>query len=158
MYLADEPLTAIAEVRANVNEAVTVASFKTIKPLDFLILKHGGAYGGKTDDEFEAPDVAGFIMFLGQAYAWPIQGQAEIEYSPTQFFSAYCKSKGLAGIQYISSARGFHGNGGPLNHFNYVLFDDADVSFVEAHRYKVNAIQYTVEQECSIVLKGEGEK
>jgi hypothetical protein len=106
--------------------------------------------------EFDWSEVTTFIFYLSFAFTSPIQKQAEIEYLPTQYFAEYCKSQGLDGVRYISSARGFQHYGIGKAHYNYVLFDDANASFFEAYRYKVEDIQYKIKKECLVPLKDEG--
>ena len=152
MYLADEPETAIAELRANVGDTVTVATFKASKDLNFLTLKAESSIGGKIDEEFSSLDVSGFVLYLSYAFSRPIQSNAEIEYLPSQFFTAYCKKNGFDGIRYVSCARGFHGFP-KENHFNYVLFDDNHVTFKSAFNYEVEDICYAFQKKEVVNLQ-----
>lgn len=157
MYLADEPDTALAEIRANVNDRAIVATYTASKDLKFFALREHSTYSGFSGAEFDSNVISGFVLFLSLAFSRPIQVQAELEYLPCQYFAEFCKTKGFSGIQYISSARGFHGY--PKgNHYNYVLFDDSDVVYKEAFRYMVQDITYKTHQECPVMLKDEGEK
>ena len=154
MYLAGNPETAIAEVRANVNDYVSVATYETVKPLNLLYLDQATVIDyAEEDGEFRGLEIVSFISQLSFAFAAPVQKKAEVEYLPTQYFAEYCKRKGLDGIQYVSSARGFGLYGVGDTHFNYVLFDDTNVAFCEAYRYKVEKIEYRINKECIIHLK-----
>jgi len=153
MYLADEPETSVSEVRANVNDNVTVATYNVKKQLKVFSLNNNALASGRYENEFDSLEIAGFILFLSYAFSVPIRNSGEIDYLPTQFFSEYCKRKGFDGVKYISSARGFHGYGGKNNNYNYVLFDDSNVDFKEAYKYKVNNIIYDIDKECIIHLK-----
>lgn len=157
MYLADEPETAIAEIRANVNERITVASFTAKEALHFVSLDGNTAMcSGNEDSEFNPFDILEFITYLGHYFALPIQ-RPEIEYLPTQYFAEYCKQKGFSGVRYVSSARGLH-LGKNENHFNYVLFDANNVAFKDAYGYTVKNISYEITKDAQIYLKDECEK
>lgn len=157
MYLADEPETAIAEIRANVNDSVTVATYTAKSDLAFIALDGNTAIvSGSEDDEIPPYDVLGFIARLGHNFAVPIQ-RPEIEYLPTQYFTEYCKQKGFSGVRYVSSARGMHVYG-DKNNYNYVLFEDSNVTFQEAYGYTVKNITYQICKEAQIYLKDDGEK
>lgn len=151
MYLADDPQTAAAEIRANVNDRITVATFKAKKTLRLLSLDNGGTAYGRIGEEFDSADVAGFILILSHYFSKPTYNQ-EIDYLVSQYFSAYCQTKDFDGIRYISSARGFHGDCAK-NHYNYVLFDESDVEYVEAHKYRVEEIVYDIKEETFINLQ-----
>ena len=76
MYLADAPETAIAELRANVKDYITVATFETIKPLQFLYLDQASVIDGGKVGEFDGLEVASFIFYLSYAFAAPVQKNA----------------------------------------------------------------------------------
>lgn len=157
MYLSDEPSTSISEIRPNVSDCVTVATFSTKKDLDFVFLKNESSYNGTIGEEFPSLEVAGFILYLSYAFSVPVQKQAELEYLPAQYFAEYCKKRGLSGIKYISCARGFYGF--PTeNNYNYVLFDEENLEYKEAFQYQIQGISYDAKKECPIHLKHKGEE
>jgi len=158
MYLAEEAETAIAEIRANVNQVVTVGQFKTRRRLSFLTLNSAVSYYEVNTEEFEPIEVAAFILGLGFAFAKPVSVSAELDYLPCQYFAEYCKQKGLAGIRYISAAKGFQFDN-RQNHYNYVLFDEHNVEFSTAHEYIVKGISYDIKlhQQVCLDTKDEGE-
>lgn len=151
MYLADDEETASAEIRANVNDTITVATFKAKRELKFLTLENGGTASCRAEEEFDSSDIAGFILLLSYSFAKPTHNP-EVEYLISQFFSAYCQAAGFDGVRYISSARGFHGDCSK-NHYNYVLFDEANVEYVEAYKYKIEGITYDIKKGDVVHLK-----
>lgn len=151
MYLAEDPETAIAEIRANVGDEVTVATFKTRKDLNLFVLEAGAVASGEIGEEFDSFGVVRFVLMLSQTFSKPIHNPEE-EYLVSQFFSSYCQSKGFDGLRYISSARGFKQDG-TENRYNYVLFNPENMEYQEACDYKVRNITYDIQKGSEVLLK-----
>lgn len=155
IYLASSPKIALAEIKAHVGTNVsTVAMFKTIKNLRIMFLRNFASCEGQDGDEFDPLDVSNFILYLSHSFAAPVdRNEAETEYLPAQYFAEYCKKNGLDGIKYVSSSVGLANECNSKNPYNYVLFDDNNVEYVEAHKYSVKRIDYKVIKEDVVELK-----
>ncbi len=106
LYLASDPLTACAEVRAEPGHGVTIAKFKIpakIKVLDVATIMRG-------IDPFAHIDLKGEVekSQLVRAFAHdlsrPVLAEdAPLDYVPTQYLAEYFVSQGFDGIRYRSS-------------------------------------------------------
>ena len=144
MYLAEDEITAIAEIKGHVGDDITVAQFQAKNELKIF------SFGEKTPildrlcEENDDFDYGGFLYMLTDAFAMPVNKSAEEEYLPCQYFAEYCKKKGFSGIRYFSSARGYHPLRSSEGMYCYVLFDDDDVEYTGATQFRLNDIIYQV--------------
>lgn len=155
-YLASNVETALAEIRANVNQPVTVAEFRLKTDLPFIKLQSTADFADGTS-EFSSMEICSFILYLSIAFSSPIGNgiSRDLDYLPCQYFAEFCKNCYFSGIQYISAARGF---GETENHYNYVVFNDDNLVFKEANKFTVTNIVHTIRKDCSVFLKDDGEK
>jgi len=111
LYLASDEATACIEVRPALYECISVSKFKLNKKLKVINLCKA-----EIEDTIERL----FISNIMVAFATPYRKQNDIEYSATQYISAFVKSKGFDGIKYCSMSNDNNGNV-----FNLVLFNTA---------------------------------
>ena len=153
MYLAEDEITAIAEIKGHVGDDITVAQFRTKTELKIFSFGEDTPILNKACEEYDDFDYGGFLYMLMDAFATPVNKSAEEEYLPCQYFSEYCKKKGFSGIRYFSSARGYHPFRTPKGMYCYVLFNDDNVEYVGANQFRLNDIIYQVFKCCPVHLE-----
>lgn len=147
-YLAEDAETAIAEIRANVSQLITVAEFRVESEKRIITLSTYADYLCSGESELSSMEICSFILYLSHAFAAPIKN--DMDYLPCQYFAEYCKQCGFSGIRYVSAARGF----APTDaHYNYVIFKDEELVFREANLYKLANIKHTISHEGPSFLK-----
>ncbi len=108
LYLANEALTAISEVRPQVGELITVAEFRRTKTLLIADLRNPRAAASpfKVDEE-ELQALRQYLAFfdqLGMELTRPIDPKtAHIEYLPSQYLCELMKDCNFDGVMYRSS-------------------------------------------------------
>lgn len=110
LYLCEDEQTPIYEVQPIIGQNVSVAKFKTRKPLKIYDLTRN------FPNHHEDPDYDTPSMFdvIGKNFSVPNYGKP-VQYLPTQFISEEIKKMGFDGLRFNSSLR----QGG----INVVLFD-----------------------------------
>ena len=156
-YLAGDTKTALAEIRANVRQPITVAEFHMGANKKIITLDGSAVYSGSKDAEFDSLEICSFILYLGLAFSAPINvGESrDLAYLPCQYFAEFCKKYGFSGIRYPSAARG---NSPDEDYYNYVIFNDDDLVFKEAKIYTITNIEHTIHYDGASHLKEEDEK
>ena len=136
LYVASLPDTAIAEIRGNKGERLSVAKFEILEDLELADLRDPRITVtpfGLDDDELELIYTnLPFLVLLGNELSKPIiPREANLEYLPSQYLSEIIKHIGFNGIIYKSSVS---------NGDNFVLFDDSKVQIVEVVQYQITDI------------------
>lgn len=156
LYLADHPEIALAEVRPNNKDQITVAQFhstRDLKIVDFskvrMNLWHYRMYDLKSDpDSYYKKDI---LIAIGSAFSVPISVRdSRKEYLPTQIIAEYFKSKGFDGVAYQSQfLPNPEGEPEQRVYKNYTLFDldAADPISFEVYEIKQQFLQFQVNQE-----------
>ena len=103
LYLATDAKTAISEVRPNINNYVTVGRFKAEKDIRVVVFSMSSYGGGPIGETPTAIETMRFAMYLSSEFRKPIDSLKELEYLPMQYFSEYCKAKGIDGVKFLSS-------------------------------------------------------
>ena len=128
LYLAEDPHTAVYEVRPTIGQYVSVATFKTtdeIKIYDFAEdMNH-------LEGEPPEYDYALFSV-IQQRFSEPNAGDC-FKYLPTQYIGEIIKQMGFDGLRFKSSLK----NGG----INVVLFDDKKCKAVSSDITRVSEIE-----------------
>lgn len=150
-YLAGSREAAIAEVRPNIGNVITIGKFNTIKCLNIVNFERKGAVVSHRD-EWKCGKSTEFILYfstylsIGFSKIINIKDK-ELEYLPTQAFAEYCKKLGIDGISFPSSVydkcdeNGFKKKIKP--DYNYVFFNDDGVEFVDSELIKIKDIKYS---------------
>jgi hypothetical protein len=133
LYVASSPETAIAEIRGNKGEKLSIAKFVISEDLELADLRNPRITVtpfGLDDDELELIFTnLPFLELLGNELSKPIvPREANLEYLPSQYLSEIIKHVGFHGIIYKSSVS---------NGDNYVLFDDSKVQAVDVVQYEI---------------------
>ena len=136
LYVASSPETAIAEIRGNKGERLSIARFEILEDLELADLRNPRITVtpfGLDDDELELIYTnLPFLELLGNELSKPIiPREANLEYLPSQYLSEIIKHIGFNGIIYKSSVS---------NGDNFVLFDDRKVQIVEVVQYQITDI------------------
>lgn len=128
LYLAEDPHTALYEVRPTIGQYVSVATFKTIDEIKIYDLA-----GEKKTQDGDDPNVD-FSLFneIQQRFSEPNAGDY-YKYLPTQYLGEQIKQMGFDGLRFRSSLK----NGG----INIVLFDDMKVKSIRSDIVKVSDIE-----------------
>lgn len=131
LYLAENPETAVYEVRPTIGQHVSVATFKTtenikiydlvseIKPKEDNSVNHDVLLFGEIQRRFSEPNA-------GDAY----------KYLPTQYLGEIIKQMGFDGLKFKRSLK----NGG----VNIVLFDDNKCKAISSDMIQVSDIELKV--------------
>ncbi len=125
LYLASTQETAIAEVRPQKGEILTVAEYSIKKQLQFIDLrnprKSTTPFDIEDDDIVEVRQNIPFLEELGRELSAPVlPGSAVIDYIPSQYLCEFIKKLGYHGVVYNSSV---------FNGMNLALFDVKDIVF-----------------------------
>lgn len=139
-YLANNPQTAIVELRPDVNKyrIITVGVFEQIENRSFsdpmfLYKNQGDPHVkwilGKSTEEQRA-----LLNILGKEISRPVSGN-KLEYIPTQYILEYIKKNvdNVYGFKYLSSISDGQ---------NYVYFDDTNFELKCFKYYKFNGIDW----------------
>ena len=110
LYLAEDPETAIYEVRPTIGQNVSVATFKTKEDLKIYDLAVENKKTEEVDHKYDL-----LFSVIQQKFSEPNTGD-KTRYISTQYLGEMIKHMGFDGIRYKSSLR----SGG----VNVVLFDD----------------------------------
>ena len=126
LYLAEDPETAVYEVRPIIGQCVSVATFKTTEKIKIYDL----AVDIKAQEEKVDLDYTLFQV-IQQKFSEPNTGDS-IKYLPTQYLGETIKRMGFDGLRFKSSLK----NGG----INILLFDDKKCKAVRSDLVKVGDI------------------
>jgi len=136
LYIALEPMTAIAEVRPWVGALISVARFlprqtlrvvnlnyRDVKPPDMQVQKG------------EQNKYLAFLLFMSRTLARPHDPNDELSHIPTQYFAEKFKRRGIDGVIYLSV----------LNKpgSNLVLFDLNGAIALEVSLHEVQRVSYS---------------
>ena len=142
LYLATDAETAISEVRPKINDYVTIGSFKAKRNIKVVELSMVTCAGGSVGDIPTARETSNFMTYLSIEFRKPIETLKELEYLPMQYFTEYCKAKGIDGVKFLSSVMSNNIN----KHFNIALFDNTNVEYVDSEVYEIDKIKYEFEK------------
>lgn len=137
LYLALDERTALAEMRAWVEESVTLAIFETLKELRLVVCQR------KPEDILERysntphsrSKIEQYVWNdIGHAFARPVsRDDQQSEYIPTQILAEAFKSEDFDGIAYQSSLE---------QGYNVALFDPAAAKLTHRFAYRLKRVRY----------------
>ena len=128
LYLCEDEQTPVYEVHPTIGQEVSVAKFKTKKPLKIYDLTLNLPDKHKNPD-YDTPSLYDAV---GHNFSVPNTGEP-IQYLPTQYISEEIKNLGFDGLRFNSSLR----QGG----INVVLFDPEVCSMQSSDIVKVDSIE-----------------
>lgn len=145
LYAAESSNTAAAEVRAIVQQDLTIAELHA-EYLVLLDLSDRQRHSGSPFRATSTSQLTGWLQFdelrrmIGFQMANPVMPNDEaIQYIPTQYLAEFVRSNGFDGILY-DSALDYGGR-------NLVIFNSEKVKFVQARTASITKIQHTVEED-----------
>lgn len=136
LYVASDVNTAIAEVKPNKGDEVTVA--KIIVPNKCIFSFVQDDYKDTIHDN----KVKSLLKIINEDFSSVITVKKEIEYLPFQFISEYIKKRGYDGLSFSSSV----GKG-----CNHIIFNHDNCYIEKKELYYVSDIKYKIEKNnCNI--------
>ena len=132
LYLAEDPQTAVYEVKPTIGQHVSVATFKTMYDIRIYDLS-------REINPFEKGTLNyDYVLFneIQKRFSEPNTGDA-YKYLPTQFLGELIKQMGFDGLRFKSAVK----NGG----INIVLFDDMKCKAIRSDLIKVSDIELKLE-------------
>ena len=128
LYLAEDPLTCVYEVKPIIGQHVSIATFKLTKDISVFDL----ASDSEEKDNLHNPLL---FRYIKQRFSIPNAGDT-LHYLPTQFLSEVIKEMGFDGIRFKSSLK--------QDGVNVVLFSDKDCKVINSQVVDVMGIRYDV--------------
>lgn len=128
LYLAEDPLTCVYEVRPTIGQHVSIATFRLTK--DIVVYDLASNSEGK--DNLHNPLLFNYIE---KRFSTPNAGDT-LHYLPTQFLSEVIKEMGFDGIRYRSSLK--------QEGVNVVLFSDQNCKVINSEVVDVMGINLDV--------------
>ncbi len=133
LYLCEDEITPVYEVRPTIGQQVSVAKFKTTKDLRLYDLTL------ELNDKFDNPSysVPSLYDSIGKHFSIPNTGK-EFQYLPTQFLSEEIKNMGFDGLRFRSSLH--------IGGINIVLFSSDFCKALSSNIVQVNNIELEIAQ------------
>ena len=139
LYVASDPSTAIAEVKPNVGDLVTVGTFITNDELIVLDLRSPritDPFRWGNNLRFITQHIV-FLRRLGAELAKTVsRTQAEIDYIPLQYLCEFIRKRKYQGVMYGSSVA--------RTGYNIAIFDDSKLTCSRTKLSVVSGLNYTV--------------
>lgn len=139
-YCSNEPSTAASEVKANIGDFISLASFIIKKDLKIIKLEKKELFDGKTPEEC-------YQILIANHFSIPVKDSQE--YMLTQFISDELRKHGIDGICYKSHF---------TNKDNYVIFNCSmnNIEFISSkiirlYSQQLNFIDYSSNKMLSTV-------
>ncbi|WP_313185095.1 RES family NAD+ phosphorylase [Lacrimispora sp.] len=141
LYLSNNIVTTLHEIRARDLDHVSMASFKPCRELNIVDLSNLDNISpfsqGSFDYEWFAINMS-ILKKISTEIAKPLRRQdSDLDYLPAQYISDFVKSLGFDGICYRSSL-----NKGGLN---YAFFDYKKFKCIDVKLYHIKSMNYEVE-------------
>lgn len=142
LYLNDHRDTAMAEVRPWLSEAISVAQFRTVRPLTLIDCRSEVSASSRIDWLFSPPPQEQFESVawdsIGQAFSTPVTtDDSTADYSPTQIIAEALRKVGFDGIVYQSML-------GPGA--NIALFDIHAAELLNCFLFQPKRIEFEFEE------------
>lgn len=128
LYLAEDPKTAVYEVRPTIGQFVSVATFSTKDKIKIYDL----ATEIKPQDVEKTENDYALLGVIQRRFSEPNTGDT-LKYLPTQFLGEVIKQMGFDGVRFKSSLK----NGG----INVVVFDDKKCKAIQSDLIKIGDIE-----------------
>lgn len=141
LYLANDIVTTLHEIRARDLDYVSVASFKPCRELKIVDLSNLDNISpfsqGSFDYEWFAINMS-ILKKISTEIAKPLRRQdSELDYLPAQYISDFVKSLGFDGICYRSSLN--------KDGLNYAFFDYKKFECIDMQLYHIKSMYYDTE-------------
>ena len=133
LYLSEDPVTPVYEVRPIIGDTVSVAKFKLLKDVRLYDLTFD-IHDIENDEVVELPRLYNTI---GAMFSRPYNGDAS-KYLPTQYIAEEIKNMGFDGLRFRSSLN--------KNGYNVVLFNPDDCVAVSSDLVEVKGIDLKLDE------------
>ena len=133
LYLSEDPVTPVYEVRPIIGDTVSVAKFKLLKAVRLYDLTFD-IHNIENDEVVELPRLYNTI---GAMFSRPYNGDAS-KYLPTQYIAEEIKNMGFDGLRFRSSLN--------KNGYNVVLFNPDDCVAVSSDLVEVKGIDLKLDE------------
>lgn len=135
MYLAEDIITALNEVRPLPSDEVSVGEFKPIKKLNLFYLYNHDILGNS--DSYESIIKLEKIASLNNYFSKPTGSNGKSMYVLTQMFVEALAIKGYDGIAFESSF---------TKKINFTIFNPTNFEYIEnsSKVYKIDSIKITM--------------
>lgn len=142
LYLADSPMTAIAEVRPWKQATISVGVFKTARPVKVVSFNSGDELSSDvTEDTIETAatfnevdDLINALALKALYFSVPAHSNDKHAYLASQYISEAFKYRGVDGLEYQSV---LHSDG-----VNTALFDVTAATCLEVSGYVIENVEY----------------
>ncbi len=131
LYLCEDEITPIYEVRPIINQFVSVAKFEVKRDLKIYDLTQNFV---RKDDIYNL-DIPTLFDFIGWHFSEPYNG-TPIEYLPTQFLSEEIRKMGFDGLRFESSIK--------KDGMNVVIFEPNECTAVSSDIFQVKNINLDI--------------
>lgn len=139
LYLSDTKDTTLYEIRAGLYDYVTVGRFKLEQDIEVINLIDVGKISpfigvARGFDLTEYAINIDHLKMISQEIAKPLRNDNTLDYLPTQYISDFIRSKGYAGIEYISTMN--------QDGTNLAVFDSKLLKCTKTEVYDISSINY----------------
>lgn len=144
LYLTSDESTALREVRASAFDYITLGKFRLLKDIKVVNISGLNSISPAVYSSGLESLAANIKIFsdIAKEIAKPLRrNDSPLEYLPTQFITEFIKSKGYAGVSYMSTM----GTGGT----NIAVFDESLFECESVHVVEINSISYSYSEICS---------
>lgn len=145
LYLTSDEDTALREVRASAFDYITLGKFKLHKDIKVVNISGLNKISPAVYLRSIESLAANINIFtdIARDVAKPLRrNDSALEYLPTQFITEFIKSKGYAGVSYMSTM----GTGGT----NVAIFDSSLFECTYTHVVEIDSIDYTYSEAAHI--------
>lgn len=133
LYLCEDPVTPVYEVRPIIGDTVSVAKFKLKKDVKLYDL----TFNLHDINKNEVVELPRLYNTIGEMFSRPYNGDAT-KYLPTQYIAEEIKNMGFDGLRFRSS---LHSEG-----INVVLFNPEDCNAVSSELVEVKGIDLNLDE------------
>ncbi len=141
LYLSDNIITTLHEIRARDLDYVSIGTFKLKKRINIVDLSYIDELSPFLTDSnltWFAINIE-YLKKMGKEIAKPLRRQDSIlDYLPTQYISDFVKHKGYEGIKYRSTLN----EGGN----NFAIFNEKHFKCTKVDVYHVNQLEYEIKK------------
>lgn len=132
LYLSEDEMTPVYEIRPMIGEVVSVARFRVKKALKVYDFTKNFC------SSIDCGDIMPLINTIGNKFSCPVRGREE-DYLPTQYLSEMIKNMGFDGIRFRSSLR--------ADGVNVVLFNDEFCKSFGSDLFDVHSIELGIKKD-----------
>jgi len=137
LYLANDILTAVSEVRPWIGCDITVAEFILNRNVSVINFSKKIFTNVPADSKYQAAETT-WRELITWMFSYPFDPRDDTAYMPTQYVTERIKKEGFDGILYDSALN--------ANGYNLALFSERTAAPIKLHKVKVNSINYEINE------------